>query len=125
MEQRVQELEQKLKKSEEQRQKLRENLVSTPINRIDISLHDRLPWSTDYAAPSNGSSSQLCCVQKFFREKTAITHELVRKHAELQADANKKDEELSQLRMARDGLQSQLEAVQTASEVTASVPIER
>ncbi len=43
MEQRVQELEQKLKKSEEQRQKLRENLVSTPINRIDISLHDRLP----------------------------------------------------------------------------------
>ena len=64
-------------------------------------------------------------VQKFFREKTAITHELVRKHAELQANAKKKDEELSQLRMAGDGLQSQLEAVQTASEVTASVPIER
>lgn len=64
-------------------------------------------------------------VQKFFKEKATNTQELLRQHAQLQGDADKKDEELSQLRMARQGLQSQLEAIQATSEAAASAPLPR
>ena len=64
-------------------------------------------------------------MQKFFKEKATNTQELLRQHAQLQGDADKKDEELSQLRMARQGLQSQLEAIQATSEAAASTPLPR
>lgn len=63
--------------------------------------------------------------QKFFKEKATNTQELLRQHVQLQAEAEKKDSELSQLRMARQGLQSQLEAIQATSEATASAQPER
>lgn len=64
-------------------------------------------------------------MQKFFKEKATNTQELLRQHVQLQGDADKKDEELSQLRLARQGLQSQLEAVQATSEAAASAPLPR
>ncbi|CAL5221237.1 g3391 [Coccomyxa viridis] len=69
MEDRVRELEEKLKKSEDQRQKLKDNL-------------------------------------KFFKEKATNTQELLRQHVQLQGDADKKDEELSQLRQDSSGSDS-------------------
>ena len=64
-------------------------------------------------------------LQKFFKEKATNTQELLRQHVQLQGDAEKKDKELSQLRMARQGLQLQLEAVQATSEAAASAPLGR
>ncbi len=63
--------------------------------------------------------------QKFFKEKATNTQELLRQHVELQAEAERKDCELLQLKLARQGLQMQLEAMQTTSEATASAEPER
>ena len=59
-------------------------------------------------------------MQKFFKEKATNTAELLRQHVQLQSEAEKKDCELSELKMARQGLQSQLEAMQATSEATTS-----
>ncbi len=63
--------------------------------------------------------------QKFFKEKATNTQELLRQHVHLQAEAEKKDSELSRLRMDRQGLQFQLDAIQATSEATASPQPER
>ena len=63
--------------------------------------------------------------QKFFKEKATNTQELLRQHVELRAEAERKDCELSQLKLARQGLQMQLEAMQTTLEATASAEPER
>ena len=63
--------------------------------------------------------------QKFFKEKAINTQELLRQHVELQAEAERKDCELLQLTLARQGLQTQLEAMQTTSEATASAEPDR
>ena len=59
-------------------------------------------------------------MQKLLKEKATNTQELLRQHVQLQDDARKKDEELLQLKTAKQGLQSQLEAAQAASEAEAS-----
>ena len=63
--------------------------------------------------------------QKFFKEKATNTQELLRQHVELRTEAERKDSELLQLKQARQGLQMQLEAMQTTSEATASAEPER
>ena len=72
-----------------------------------------------------GMNGVMLPAQKFFKEKATNTQELLRQHVELQAEAERKDFELLQLKMVRQGLQTQLEAMQTTSEATASAEPER
>ena len=123
MGERLCELEEKLRKSEQQRQKLRDNLVSRCHLYRNILLVTQPNCVTGCVLL--GMIGVMSPAQKFFKEKATNTQELLRQHVQLQTEAERKDCELLQLKLARQELQMQLEAMQTTSEATASAEPER
>ena len=125
----MRELEEKLKRSEDQRQKLKDNLAGICLCKPNDASCSIISSGTTTVDPHHGLPSIMTTMtvelQKFFKEKATNTQELLRQHVQLQGDADKKEKELSELRMARQGLQSQLEAIQATSEAAASAPLPR